>query len=470
MTAVKGKSRSSDIFVSNPTFPLAFRSGKRAGYPGWVTESQKPPMSEPQRDYSIPRLRSLAFLFVLLLPASCLADKVQPKQAAPQAKTEAGLRALAAGDLNTAAQQFREELAANPKAVPALLGLAEIARRWRQPAQTEKHLRAALEAAPDNAEVHRAWARYLMGESRLPEAEAALRKSIRLLPAYAAQKDLGDLYLHRRQIPQAIEAYRAAVKLSPNSAEGHHAYATALAAAGQKTTAESEFRRAARLNPNDPAPLYSLGLFHTEAKRLDEAIGVFSEILNAHPRFGAAYVARGDVYALLGQDAKALADYASALKVEPRIATAQMKSGMLHLRNQRVPEAELAFREAIRLDPKMADAYNNLAFLAAEKKANLDTALDWAKKAVELAPESPRFLDTLGWVHRARGELDIAASVLEKGSRLKPAHADIFYHLGIVYAEKGRNADAVRSFERALALAPGSPEAVDARRRLESLR
>jgi len=43
---------------------------------------------------------------------------------------------------------------------------------------------------------------------------------------------------------------------------------------------------------------------------------------------------------------------------------------------------------------------------------DLDNALAWARKAVELDPNSVAFADTLGWVYRARKDYAKAASVL----------------------------------------------------------
>lgn len=41
-------------------------------------------------------------------------------------------------------------------------------------------------------------------------------------------------------------------------------------------------------------------------------------------------------------------------------------------------------------------AYNNLAWLLAERKIKLDEAVIWAKKAADLAPQLPHVQDTLG--------------------------------------------------------------------------
>jgi Flp pilus assembly protein TadD len=57
---------------------------------------------------------------------------------------------------------------------------------------------------------------------------------------------------------------------------------------------------------------------------------------------------------------------------------------------------------------------------------------------------------------------------LEKATTLKPEMADVYYHLGIVYSEQGRTADAGAALNKALAMGSlGNVE--DARQRLARL-
>jgi lipopolysaccharide biosynthesis regulator YciM len=76
---------------------------------------------------------------------------------------------------------------------------------------------------------------------------------------------------------------------------------------------------------------------------------------------------------------------------------------------------------------------------------------------VELSPSTLQFQDTLGWVHRARGELDLAASVLERATAAPDAHqaemlSQIFEHLGVVYHEQGKIPEAARALHQSEAL------------------
>jgi tetratricopeptide (TPR) repeat protein len=389
------------------------------------------------------------------------------RNAVERARLDSAYKALAGGDLNSASRIFRDILDANTNQIGALVGLAEVERRQGNISDAESHVRAAFKLAPENAEVQRAWARLRMLQNKPDEAEAALNKALRLEPdSYAAHKDLGDLYLQQRKFQQAVQVFRTAMKLSPSSAEAHLALATALAGAGKPPEAEKEFRAAVSLDPRNAAYGYSLALWYLETRRTGDAQRTFTELIGAHPKYAPAYVGRGDTYVVRGDDAKALEDYTAALSLEPRLSDAQFKIGLLHLHAGRTADAERAFRAVINLDANHPYAYNNLAFLAAERKTNLDAALVWARRAVSLAPAELQFQDTLAWVHNARGELDRAIAILEDGIRIDPRRPDMLYHLGIIYSEKGRTQQAATCLKKALAAGRDFAEAQDARRRL----
>lgn len=152
-----------------------------------------------------------------------------------------------------------------------------------------------------------------------------------------------------------------------------------------------------------------------------------------------------------------------------RSSLALLKIGLVEQRQQRTGEAEKAYLEAIQLDPKQAMAYNNLAWLAAERKADLDHALAWATKAVALLPRDATCEDTLGWVYRARGEHDKAAVALRKASALEPQNPEVLYHLGVVDAEEGQTREARESLTKALATNRDFDGSSDAKARLASL-
>ena len=70
--------------------------------------------------------------------------------------------------------------------------------------------------------------------------------------------------------------------------------------------------------------------------------------------------------------------------------------------------------------------------------------------ALEVDPGNPSYLDSLGWAHFRRGELQEAEKYLTPAAEQLPRNAVIQDHLGDVFAGLGRWSDAIASWSRAL--------------------
>lgn len=363
---------------------------------------------------------------------------VKPKPNSPAEKQyQQGVSALAKGELDNAELAFNESLKLDPDQIASMLGLADVALKRGRATSAEGHLKKALAKAPNNSDVQRGWGRYLYSRKDFGASETALKKAIALNPKAALpHSDLGDLYLLGLKKPdRAIQCYRSALALEPKQPAAHYGLALALAATNQTEAALTELENTLKLKPD----------------------------------FVQARLARGDLLLAKGETGKALAEYELAQKTHPSLAQVQLKLGIAYEKGGQLSEAEKAYVAAISLDSKQSAALNNLAWLCAERRQRLDEAVFWAKRAVALDPASAQFHDTLGWVHRARGESDKARTALEKACGLSPKLPEAFYHLGIVNQEMAQPKAAQKALQAALTLNKEFAGASDARKRLESL-
>ena len=99
------------------------------------------------------------------------------------------------------------------------------------------------------------------------------------------------------------------------------------------------------------------------------------------------------------------------------------------------------FEEAIRENPQDFRAYNDLAYIHAEKLSDMEKALEYSKQALEYIPDGSSqyaaIMDTLGWCYYLSGDLNKAKEFLEKGVDQGNDTDDYFimhlYHLLLVY-------------------------------------
>jgi len=123
-----------------------------------------------------------------------------------------------------------------------------------------------------------------------------------------------------------------------------------------------------------------------------------------------------------------------------------------------------AYEQAIALDPNYARAYGALAvtesFAIRYGWSDLSTsegrarAMELAKKAIELDPDSPQVNWSLGFVHLFRQEYAQAEQAAKKSVELSPSYADGYGLLAFVSNMRGKPADAVRYIKKAIALNP----------------
>jgi Flp pilus assembly protein TadD len=82
----------------------------------------------------------------------------------------------------------------------------------------------------------------------------------------------------------AVTFQRAWAETSPGNANARFAYGTALARAGDVSSAQRELETAVRLAPELAAAQFNLAVLLAEAGRLGEAAARFEAVLRANPR------------------------------------------------------------------------------------------------------------------------------------------------------------------------------------------
>ncbi len=262
--------------------------------------------------------------------------------------------------------------------------------------------------------------RYLEGDRS--GAREAFLAAAKLEPErYEILRSLLDLDLRENRLPESAERIRLAAATRPEDARLAQLMGLVALYSGDASTAESSFRRAIELDPNDLSGYENMARYLLVSGRPDEVLRTYEDALAKNPESGTLNLIVGSLYELQSRTQEAMERYEAAVKINPDLAVAK----------------------------------NNLAYLITESGGDLDRALDLAQEAKELLPDNPNAADTLGWVLYKKNVPSAAIGYLrEAESGLRPEDPQlgtVRHHLAMAYEANGQPDQARSVLERALA-------------------
>jgi serine/threonine protein kinase/tetratricopeptide (TPR) repeat protein len=283
------------------------------------------------------------------------------------------------------------------------------------------------------------WFYYDRTEARLAQAKVAADRALRLRPDLAeAHQALGYYYYHGRlDYERALKEFETARKLQPSNAEVYTALGSVHRRQAKWAEALTDFRRAVELNPRSAIDFDELAITESFLRSYDDAEQHLVRALEIGQDQWRAYAWRSLVDVLRNGDTAAAQHV-----VREALGTAGPERILLGM--FRAQEAVSAVSSAV-FDTALA----HVPF----RTFGNDTAAYYAWKAG--FHQYQRHPDT------ARAYLDSARAVLEARTAQQPDDPRPHALLGMVYAELGRQAEAQRQGEHAVALRPVSQDAVD---------
>jgi tetratricopeptide (TPR) repeat protein len=358
-------------------------------------------------------------------------------------------------DVDQERQEFSVATHRDPRYIPARVALAQLLMRTNQP---QSALNVLNDCPQDQRRmqvivIQRAWALLdtggidaarmtidpVLAVSRAPEAllvdgsirfaskdyagaRSSAEEALRTKPDdLRALNLLFRTYLAQKQIPAGIQALREWANRSPGSAPVQSLLGDMLLAAQLRDQARAAFAAAITDDPNYHPALLTVAEMDISDGKVDRARPVLERLS-----------AQRDVTATL-----MLAD--------------------LELRFGSQDAAIAYFRKAVDADPTNIGALNNLAYLLVEHAHAVDEGMKFARRAQQLAPESPSTNDTLGWAYFREGDYTTALSYLSRAVENGPTPEEK-YHLAAAYIKTGDAGKGKQLMEAAMKEDPGLAE------------
>ena len=139
-------------------------------------------------------------------------------------------------------------------------------------------------------------------EKKWPEAIDAYKLAIRLDANYApAYGGLGDAYFNSGNSEQALVAYKEQARLAPNDAMAQYDLGYFYNAMGRHGEAFAPLVKATSLDPNFAEAYYGIGYAYLRGADFEKSISYFKSATRIKPDYGEAFYALGQAYAKLGK-------------------------------------------------------------------------------------------------------------------------------------------------------------------------
>ncbi|MGQ9861333.1 MAG: XrtA/PEP-CTERM system TPR-repeat protein PrsT [Thiobacillaceae bacterium] len=356
------------------------------------------------------------------------------------------------------------------------------------------HLTRVVDQVPGHPQARKLLAIAMAKGGRLDEATrliADLKDSDDLLTLTLK----GDIALRKGDPASARRYLEQATALSPDNPNLQLALAKSRMAGGDQEGAIEALNRAAELDTESTRPEVLLVQTHLQAGRTAEAMAVIDRLQKARPRDPLPHNLRGIAHMVNKDVGRARASFAEALKLDPTFLPAVANLARMDLMDNDPRAARSRFEAVLARDAGNSSAriaLANLALADKDERAYLDH-LNKAKQANAKDPTAYYLLarywlekrDSAKAIAEARAGLDAtgrgefheimgkaylldadaiaAANAFGKWVEATPDNPMAHYHLAEAQQLNGATADALRSLDQALALAPDLAQAIGAK-------
>ncbi len=417
-----------------------------------------------------------------------------------------GNRFLAAAAVLAGAEDRAKALDAMAKLVArhptdprAQLALATLALKLEDyPAAVRASDRAlALDPHLGQARVIRAQG--LLKQGATERALESMAQAVREDPQdFELQFTYGRMLVQAQRYGQARKLFERLLREHPRHSDLLYTLGLLNLQEGRYTSATRYFKRLAATAKRKDEAYYYLGRIDEDRKRYRQALDWYRQVgegeylVDAQARIGIMlarlgewaevrehfktlrdrasdentlvrlYLAEGQVLRDAGRYQEAFRLYSRALTEHPNNADLLYARALIAEKLDRVDLLEQDLKAILARDPNNATALNALGYTLAERNLRLDEALAYIRRALELKPDDPTVMDSMGWVQYRLGHYEEAEKYLRKAySRLQDP--EIAGHLSELLWHQGRRAEALSLLRAAMEKNPED----DALRRLK---
>ena len=300
------------------------------------------------------------------------------------------------------------------------------------------------------------------GKSELAtKAIDSYKKALDLAPnSTVIMERLAETRAKAQQLREAVEEARTVLKLDPDNVDAHRLLARIYvrtlgdqgASDSQKENlakAIEEFQAILRIQPDDTYSSLWLARLYRFENRHNDAEKVLRDVLRRDLGNGPALEQLSQLLIDEGrsQEAVKILSDAAGTSSSPEVYDLL---GDAYAQAKDYPKSEEAYRKAVDEDPDDPAHLHGLAQALMEQNKYAE-ALEQFKKLSEVEPGTSENYLRMAQLYRRLGKFDQAESSLLRAKQLSPGSLEVLYNEALLYEDQGRYEDAVKVLSDAIA-------------------
>ncbi len=359
----------------------------------------------------------------------------------------------AKGEQDKALEEFSKAAAANPRFTPVFVDLAEI---YEQRHDTENALRMwqrVLQNDPGNSRAAIRTIELLIKTGQIDQASTLLdRLNMTKADLTALRFKVALIYMQNNKPDMALDILLPLSEKHPD--DSRILFYTALA---QEENGEIDqaIKTLKAIKGNDmigTEATVRIAFLLSKEDRNWEAVTFLKKRLEERPGNPQILLALSRIYDQTGQTSTAITLLEDSVKKGVANKEIYMQLAMLCEKLHEIDKALGWAQKALEIDNEYVPALNFIGYTWAEQGKNLKKAEEMIKKALSHQKEDGYIIDSLGWVYYAQGRYREAVQELEKAHKLVPNDPTIAEHLGDALIKSQKYYKALKIYRKAVEL------------------
>lgn len=354
------------------------------------------------------------------------------------------------------ALELLDAQSANQREIPPLLLHARLLQSLDRGAEALPLLQKGIRLHPDDKRLRLAYARLLVEQDRLNDAKGEFASLLQQFPQDDDLRfSLALVCLEAKAWRETIVYLEELVERDSHLDAAHYNLARAYEALGEKNSALIEYAQVGPGNDFLPAQARQAQLLF-DSKRPAEASKRLSQARAAEPDYAIQlYLIEAEALTSNKQPEQAWQVLQQALEQFPDDLNLLYTRAMLAEKRDDLDQLEQDLRFILEREPDNSMALNALGYTLADRTTRYAEAKVLIEQALQLNPQDPAILDSLGWVNYRLGNLDEAERLLRQALERFPDH-EVAAHLGEVLWAQGKQREARKVWGKALKQQPDS--------------